>query len=394
MTQQQQKKTLKDNFSFRYSFEIEHLKQDWLVASGGNVYLSISYLKALEQSVLTDVTFIYVVVYKGEKSLGVIYFQWIHIGKDFFTQDKFPNEIHSNITSGVLKNIKGSLLLCGNFFATGVNGYYFSPEIPSSTLMLTVKKIKKQLCKAKGVSNFKFVMFKEFCITSNLKIQEELVEKSAKFQIDVNMVLKMDASWKSFEDYISVMTTKYRTRAKSVYKKTSQITAKEFLVEDINRYKKEIEELYGSVLKTASFNMVQLSVEAFYHLKKELKKEFIFTGYFKEDQLIAFSTACVNDTYLDANYVGIDYVLNKQIPVYQRVLYDYVKLALSKRVTELRLGRTAETIKSALGAVPIEMNLYVKHTNPVIHTLLKPLIRYVKPSSYQIRKPFKNSLDS
>lgn len=391
MLDQPKQVSLTNSLTFAYSFSIQSLERDWLQTKVDTIYLQPSYLKALENSLSDKVTFIYVVVYQDKLPIGVVYFQWIRIGGDFFTQEKFPNEIHSKLTSSVLKRVKGSLLLCGNFFATGVHGFYFNSDLPASTLSLLVKKLKKQLCASKTIAHVKFVMYKEFWLNQDVALQENLLKTHACFQIDVNMVLEIKEQWTGLDTYLESMTTKYRTRAKSVYKKTAVLSSKEFSAKEIQENFSIIQRLYQSVLDTASFNMVELSVASFYEFKVNLKENFIFTGYYKDDALVAFSTACVNHHYLDANYVGLDYELNKEIPVYQRILYDYVQLALRKKVVELRLGRTAELMKSSLGAVPKEMNLYIKHSNPLLHTLLKPLTHYVKPSTYEIRKPFKKS---
>ena len=147
--------------------------------------------------------------------------------------------------------------------------------------------------------------------------------------------------------------------------------------------------MYISVVNTASFNMVKFTEENFYQFKKELKANFVFTGYFLNETMVAFSTACFTDGCLDANYVGVNYQVNESMPLYQRILYDYVQLAIHNKVKELRLGRTAELMKSSLGAKPVSMQLYVKHNHKMVNTLIKPLVKKVKPSEYELRSPFK-----
>ncbi|NIJ46388.1 hypothetical protein FHR24_002875 [Wenyingzhuangia heitensis] len=391
MTHIPKKVIINSTTCFTYSFNLKSLENDWNQVGIPNIYLQPAYLNALENSILSDIIFIYVIVYQNNKPVGVLYFQWIHVGTDFFNQKKFPNEIHSKITARILKSVNGNLLLCGNFFATGTHGFYFTSKLSPKTIPLLINKLKVELCAVKNTSKLKFIMVKEFWLDQEIKIQKELCQKNARFQIDVNMILEIHKEWTSFDNYLAFMVTKYRTRAKSVFKKTEGIVVQNFTANDIKTHANTIHQLYNSVLETASFNMVRLSVDSFYQLKINLKEKFIFTGYFKDHQLIAFSTACLNNHYLDANFVGINYQINQTLPIYQRILYDYVKLAIHKKVIELRLGRTAEIMKSSLGAIPKEMNLYIKHTNPLLHLVLKPLTEYVTPSNYEIRKPFKKS---
>ncbi|WP_062057594.1 hypothetical protein [Aquimarina longa] len=103
-------------------------------------------------------------------------------------------------------------------------------------------------------------------------------------------------------------------------------------------------------------------------------------------------TSFVLDSAIDSNHIGIDYSYNTSHPIYQKMLYDYVDLAITKKVQELRLGRTAEIIKSSLGAKPVEMKLYVQHRNLISNALLKPLVELISLSEYEIRTPFKFQL--
>lgn len=86
---------------------------------------------------------------------------------------------------------------------------------------------------------------------------------------------------------------------------------------------------------------------------------------FLNDELIAFSTAFVNAHALEANYVGIDYNYNTEYAIYERLLYEYVEEAIALKVSQLHLGRTSELIKSAVGAVPVAMTLYARHTSKI-----------------------------
>ncbi|MGY5353809.1 hypothetical protein [Wenyingzhuangia sp. IMCC45467] len=372
------------------SFLINDIINEWSFIKHSNVYLTPAYLIALENSKIPCLSFIYVVIYKQNIPVGVMYFQCLEINRGFHYHDTFQKEINKKLTNKILKNISGNLLMCGNFFATGVNGFVFNKDC--CDVYKLVKSVTSTVKSINPPIDISFLMFKEFRKDKNLDIQQQLLKKFIEFEIDVSMVLIIKPTWNTFDEYLSSLTTKYRTRAKSVLKKTDSVKVKQFTADEIKSYKSIINTLYLSVVNTARFNMVKLTDNAFYYLKKELQEKFVFTGYFIENKMVAFSTACFTDDCLDANYVGIDYNINKSVPLYKRVLYDYVTLAIKTQVKELRLGRTAEIMKSGLGAEPVGMSLYLKHTNKVLNTLLTPLVKNVKPNDYELRKPFKNSV--
>ncbi|MBQ0740503.1 hypothetical protein J9332_40125, partial [Aquimarina celericrescens] len=87
------------------------------------------------------------------------------------------------------------------------------------------------------------------------------------FKIDVNMVLKIHSDWHTFEDYLTSLKTKFRTRAKNVFKKSENIIIKDFTSEDISTYKNEINILYLSVIEKADFKIEKLNASTFKSLK-------------------------------------------------------------------------------------------------------------------------------
>ena len=121
-----------------------------------------------------------------------------------------------------------------------------------------------------------------------------------------------------------------------------------------------------------------------------MKEKFSFTALFYENQIIGFSTAFLNGSVLEANYVGFDYNLNVSKGIYQRLLYDYVSQAIHNKVMQLQLGRTSELLKSSLGAIPAPMVLYAKHRSKLKNFIMAGVLKTVSASPYELRKPFKS----
>lgn len=206
---------------------------------------------------------------------------------------------------------------------------------------------------------------------------------------DVNMVLKLHEEWNTLEDYLFSMTTKYRTRIKSIYKKSNNLSIKSLSAKEIKENQSEIKTLLENVSKKAEYSYGVINVNAFVLFKENLKEDFILKAVFLNDKIIGFSTSFFYNGQLDANYVGMDYDYNTEYAVYQRLLCDYVAQAIERGAKELHFGRTSELVKSALGAQPINMKLYAKHKSAISNFLLKPVFNFITPSNFELRKPFK-----
>ncbi|MFK7787512.1 MAG: hypothetical protein AB8B56_20480 [Crocinitomicaceae bacterium] len=365
--------------------------EDWnTVVGDGNVYLSLGYLSALEDALRDQLKFRYAISYtdSGQPALVAVYQLVVFVDKRRqYSQDlcNLSYHIHKKIADVFTINV----LVCGNVFCDGENGF-LSRLISKDQAMDEVAEITESLKREPSIKEKSSItLFKEFWPEST-SYSDRLKRLSYRdFMIDVNMVLKYHESWKTMDDYLASMKTKFRTRAKSVYSKSKALEINDFSADDIEQNSERIEHLFSNVLEKSDFSFGRLNAQAFANFKRNLGDEFSFRGAWFEDQLVGFSTALFNSDVIEANFVGLDYDVNKEKSVYQRFLYDYVEQGLNKNCRELQLGRTAELVKSQIGALPTNMKLYAKHRKSVSNLLLKPIIQSISPSEFELRVPFK-----
>ncbi len=357
-----------------------------------NLFFTKDYLSTLEHSLSKSISFRYIVFYEKNEPLGIAVTQLIRFNTEDLKFHEFPCKISDTIKNTFMKSMDVRVLICGNLFSCGEHGFLYSDKISAKEAFENLSEALKEIRKSEGSDKPSFILLKEFWPTSFNQSDHIKNQKFREFSIDVNMVLQLQSNWNTFDDYLASMKTKFRTRAKKVFKKSSQIVVKNLNIDDIDEYKNEIDTLYLSVLEKADFKIGKLNALTFRNLKKTLKDSFIFKAYFLNDKLVGFTTSFILDNAVEANHIGIDYTYNTLYDIYQRMLYDYVDLAIINKVCQLRLGRTAEIIKSCVGAKPVEMKLYVRHGNSISNKLLKPLVEFISPSEYEVRNPFKLQL--
>jgi len=356
-----------------------------------NIYLSLPYLDAVEKSLSNEIDFRYLIFY-NEKSMAVAIavVQTLSFIDKGFKEQKQLCTIRNKIREKLVASSGIQVRVCGSPFACGENGFMFTEDIGEKEAYDILAKGLILLQKTeKNTSKVPVMLVKEFW-PETFSPSGQMKEQGFKdFMVDVNMVMKINPDWKTVEDYLFSMVTKFRTKAKCAYKNSSDLKVVDFQVEDMIAHKLEIEGLYQEVLEKSPFKFGSLNGNTFIFLKKKLKNNFFVKGYFLNNELVGFSSAFVFNKIIDANYVGINYKLNQKHAIYQRMLYDYVELAIESKCKELRFGRTAEEIKSAVGAKPVNMKLYIRHQSHIKNSLLKSVMKSVGPSSFELRYPFK-----
>ncbi|MBI1306023.1 MAG: GNAT family N-acetyltransferase [Bacteroidetes bacterium] len=362
------------------------------VVGDSNLFLSLPYLSSLENTLMEDVAFRYVTFYNNEYDpVGVAVAQIHRFGSGEIDVKSVSAKIDNLLPARLLDRMELRLMICGNAFSTGEYGYYFKPEIPQKEAMNNLANAMERIRKEEGRSNDKvsIMMLKDFWPGDEKRFESFLDDGFRPVSFDVNMVLKMKPDWKNWQDYTGDMTTKFRTRMNSIAKKSELLDVRELSVEDFDNHLADIDRLYNEVVDKSGIRFGTIKAETFRSFKESMPDSFICTGYFLKDELVGFRTGFIYNEILEANFVGIDYRFNEEHAIYQRMLCDFVRDGLKKGVNEIRFGRTAEQIKSCLGAVPVDMKLFVKHRNTFTNTLLKPIVETVKPNAYELRKPFK-----
>lgn len=380
------------NLSYQFYDSIEDVpKDDWnSIVNNSNVYLSLPYLEALESSIKNEIACRYILFYQGNEALGLASAQFINVVDRKLKYQDSMCRIAGKIKGKVLEKIDMKVMVCGNIFTCGENGFLFkeglSDEVIYDNLSNGLFELRER---EKNENKVSLVILKEFYPSSSAKTDSLKEFEFRDFEIDVNMVLNISQDWKTYDDYLGQMTSKFRTKAKSVAKKSKSLEVRDLQGADLLQYKDRIEELYQSVHEKADFKFGTLNGDVFVNLKQNMGDQFFIHGYFLEDQMVGFRTAFHANHILDANYIGLDYDYNYTHAVYQRMLYDYVDHAIQLGCEELRLGRTAEEIKSCIGAEPTPMKLYARHKNTISNKLLKPVINSITPSEFELRRPFK-----
>jgi hypothetical protein len=363
-----------------------------------NVYFHRSFLKAIEEN-HPDIIFSYIILIDKDKK--PIAFASIQI-VDFYI-DTIKNDIEILIRK--LKNIGRKfhiipdkkplkLLICGNTFVSGEHGVFIKQKQDKKLLIKKLAKAILHFSNADKKLKIDAFLLKDF-INESLLITDELKDFNYHpFSVEPNMVLNLDENWQNFDDYLASMKTKFRVKARKAYKQSSAIRIEEVTKEDLVNQLPEITALYKKVASNADFNLGNFNLETYTKLKEKFGENYILKTYWLNHKIVGFISGVINQNSLDAHFVGIDYELNREYAIYQRMLYDYIEIAISKKLKTINFGRTASEIKSSVGAEPRDLTMYFRHKKSITNRILKLLLQRIQPTPFQQKFPFKNTNNS
>jgi len=378
------------NNSFEIFAKVEDLPENWNQVARQNVFLQTSYLNVLQQAAPINMTCYFIGIYENSKLIGVAIAQHINLNylQSFGTRDSSLKNIFRNF---VFKNWASQVLFIGNNTVTGQNAFTFETEIPFDKISVLLKEIKKHLIvylKSKNCP-IHLVSIKDFYQDCASELKNNGLSKLYSYESQPNMIFYLNENWCSMSDYVASLSRKYRDQYKRATKKAASIQIKNLTFDEIVFHQERLYDLYLNVAKNAPFNTFFLPENHFSALKKQCQDKFLLYGYFNNDELVGFHTVFVNGTFLETYFLGYDSEIQKDKMLYLNMLYNMTAFGIEQKYKTIIFGRTALEIKSAIGAIPIPMTVFVQHRRSLIHFFIAFLIKKVEPKiNWQIRHPF------
>lgn len=369
------------------------LPENWDELACKNIFLSKEYFEVLDKSAPKNMTCHYIGLFKNGKLAGIAISQFL----DLNNLESFGNRDRCMKTTArkfILKNFASHVLLIGNNMLTGQNSFVFSDNISKAEGIKALKKASidlkhkfKSIGKKVHITTFKDYTEEDI---KKFEIDSNLFKNNYKYSIQPNMIFHIPFEWKSEQEYINSLLKKYRDQYKRARKKAEGIEKRKLHLEDIIALEETIYDLYYHVAKNAPFNTFFLTKNHFRIFKEVLQDKFLFYGYFLDGKLIGFNTLIKNGDTIDTYFLGYDDTIQREKMLYLNMLYDMIAYSINKGYKEIIFARTALEIKSSVGAKPLEMFGFAKHSSKVADLIFEKAFNSLEPKVvWQERNPFK-----
>lgn len=382
---------LKTTYSYIIYEKTAHLPEGWDELARSNIFLSQRYLKILEDAPPQNMKCFFIGVFDQSQLIGIALSQFLNLNllETFGERDRC---IKTSIRNFMFKKFCSHVLFIGNNMLTGQNAFAFEINANKTLVIQTLFEVSLELkhkLKKAGLP-VHITTFKDFEKDDLTHFPSDNFEALYLFSTQPNMIFCSCNEWHNFEDYLNALSKKYRDQYKRCRKKGDGIQKRKLNLEEIHHLEDTIYDLYHHVAQNAPFNTFFLPKNHFKVMKKNLKDDFLFYGYFDNQKLIGFNTLIKNGFQMDTYFLGYNESIQREKMLYLNMLYDMIAYSINKGFKEIVFARTALEIKSSVGAKPQEMFGFIEHSNSFINRRMKQLFCYLEPKTeWKERNPFK-----
>ncbi len=357
-----------------------------------DIFLSTSYLQALEQAPPFNMNFRYAILCDANGVIGIVYFQILrldyHLHVSIMRHLKLDRKrIVPERESTSAEKAKIRMLVCGNAMLSGEHGFYIR-NVPKEKAMRVIAEIAYDIRKSFPYS-IALTLVKDFYRQTGKPAKPLRPLGFSSFDAGPNMVVAIRPGWLTFDDYLNDMKSKYRKRAESAIKKGKPVQRRLLALDEIVRRTNELYDLYCQVADNAKFKIFAVSAGSFAELKRKLGDRFECVGLFLGNDLIGFTTRIFNGNGMEGYIHGIRYEQNKRYELYQNILLDDIRAAIAAKASFVNTGRTSIAMKSSIGAIPNNMECYIRFSGKMSNHFFSHIMYFIKPSTEYARDPFK-----
>ncbi len=394
-------------FGFAFADRVDYLDPvRWdSVTAQGSIFLSRDLLRVIEQHGPDNIQPRYAIMFREQKAVAVVAAQLVTVtGKRLKPErDSARSRPRRNLLKQVLSpavnvaaaTFKERMVVAGNLLSWGFHGVGFAPgEDPAELWPGVAEGLYRIRRAARLMGETNFAMVKD--ITPNQTGLNALRRWSYRpMETEPNMVLKIDPSWRGYEDYLSALDAKYRRNARDQMKKLAAAGCTIEPLEDLQSHAPRLHQLYLAVHGNAPVRLVTLRESYLPALAQVADKRFRCTVVRRGDDLLGFVTTLRDGDTAVAYYIGFDRTAAATgLPIYLRLLHATVADAIGWGCKGLSLGRTALEPKAALGAKPEPMSVWLRHRVPAWNWVLRGLLGGVPHVEAPERNPFKSTTES
>ena len=390
-------------FNFAFADRIDYLRPDvWdQLTDNSSIFLTREYLRLTEQHGPPDLGHRYAIVYRGSRPVAAVACQsltidgakLVNLEKSAPLDERLPfKRTVESMREKALSAVRRRILCCGNLLSWGPHGWAVAPGENPADVWRGIADALYRIRRADKLSGrIDYILVKDV-VDAATGGQDALRNAGYRpLETDPEMELQIRPAWRSYDDYLADMNNKYRKSVRNVQKSVEKAG---YLVEplaDLSARSDVLHRLYEQVASRAGARITHQPPDYLPAMADRLGPDrFRCTVIRRDDEIVGFVTTVRDADACIGYYLGLDYRVNADVPIYLRLLQAVIENAIQMQVRRVSFGRTALEPKARLGAQPVPMHVWIRHTAPVLNPLVRQLLKVVPHDEAPERSPFKD----
>jgi predicted N-acyltransferase len=194
---------------------------------------------------------------------------------------------------------------------------------------------------------------------------------------------ELTLDYRDFDDYVTTLGASTRKDLRRKFRKLA--TAEAIRIEvatDLTPYVDEVYPFYLQVHERSPMKFERLTKEYLSELGRRMPDRARFFIWRQSGKAIAFSVALVHDDTIYDDYLGLDYRVALDLHLYFQTFRDILTWSIAQGVKRYRSSPLNYEPKLHLGCALYPLDLYVRHTNPVLNKIFRPILKFLEPTRH------------
>jgi len=204
---------------------------------------------------------------------------------------------------------------------------------------------------------------------------------------------ELTLDYTDFDHYVSTLGASTRKDLRRKFRRIAAAAPIDVeVVTDLTPYVDEVHPLYLQVHERSPLKFETLTKEYLSNLGRRMPDRARFFIWRQNGKAIAFSVALVHDGTIYDDYLGLDYRVALDLHLYFYTLRDILTWSLAQGLKRYRSSPLNYQPKLHLGCDLYPLDLYVRHTNPVLNKIFRPILKLLEPTRHDpVLKRFRNA---
>ena len=382
------------------------------VVDGASWFFSRDYLAMLERVPPAVVEPRYALISDAQGPVAAVVLQWAEVdgtrlrplpksgGEDDELNPlrRLVDRLSRPARAAFASRLRERVLVCGNLLTYGQHAVAVAPDVEPDSVWPAVAEVIYRVRRAEKLAGQAgFVLIKDIPLAANAGAAQLGDVGYRGVETEPNMVLSLDPAWKTHADYLAGLTSKYRSAVKNqILQPIAQAGLEARAYVPMDALARRTHELYLGVHENASLRPFTLHPDYFAELAATAGDRVRFTGLFAgpgdtPEALRGFMVTLADVDEALAYHIGYAQDDPQGLPLYLRLLHASIADAIALGARSLSFGRTALEPKARLGAKPQEMQVWLRHRQPVFNRIVRQLVGFAHHAEAPETNPFKKA---